>query len=85
MELNQEDNGNRQFIMVQFPESTPEKSVARKAGFENIAEIGKERIRRVCQKSRSDRPVFASLNSHHPITKQKIFPKQMTRRLFSVS
>ena len=51
MELNQEDNGNRQFIMVQFPESTPEKSVARKAGFENIAEIGKERIRRVCQNS----------------------------------
>ena len=51
MELNQEDKGNRQFIMVQFPESTPEKSVARKEGFENIAEIGKERIRRVCQKS----------------------------------
>ena len=49
MELNQEDNGNRQFIMVQFPESIPEKSVGRKAGFETIAEIGKERIRRVCQ------------------------------------
>ena len=49
MELNQEDNGNRQFIMVQFPEPTPEKSVARKAGFETIADIGKERIRRVCQ------------------------------------
>ena len=51
MELNQEDSGNRQFIMIQLPESTPEKSVARKAGFETIAEVGKERIRRVCQKS----------------------------------
>ena len=51
MELNQEDPGNRQFIMVQLPEPTPEKSVARKAGFETIADIGKERIRRVCQKN----------------------------------
>ena len=50
MELNQEDNGNRQFIMVQLPEPTPEKSAARKAGFKTIADIGKERIRRVCQK-----------------------------------
>lgn len=49
MELNQEDGGNRQFIMVQLPELTPEKSAGRKAGFETIAEIGKERIRRVCQ------------------------------------
>ena len=51
MALNEEDDGNRQFIMVQLPEPTPEKSAARKAGFETIAEIGKERIRRVCQKS----------------------------------
>ena len=49
MELNQEDNGNRQFIMVQFPEPTPKNSAARKAGFKTIADIGKERIRRVCQ------------------------------------
>ena len=49
MELNQEDNGNRQFVMVQLPEPTPEKSAGRKAGFETIADIGKERIRRVCQ------------------------------------
>ena len=48
LELNQEDNGNRQYIMVQLPEPTPEKSAGRKAGFETIAEIGKERIRRVC-------------------------------------
>ena len=51
IELNQEDDGNRQFIMVQFPESTPEKSNAHKAGFDTIAEIGKERIRSVCQNS----------------------------------
>lgn len=49
IELNQEDNGNRQFIMVQLPEPTPEKSVARQMGFETVAEIGKERIRRVCE------------------------------------
>ena len=49
MELNQEDNGNRQFIMVQLPEPTPKKSAARQIGFETIAEIGKERIRRVCE------------------------------------
>ena len=49
MELNQEDGGNRQFIMVQLPERTPQKSAARNAGFEDIAQIGKERIRRVCQ------------------------------------
>ena len=49
LELNQEDGGTRQFIMVQLPERTPEKSAAREAGFENIADIGKERIRRVCE------------------------------------
>ncbi len=52
MELNQFDGGNRRFIMVQLPELTPEKSIAHKAGFETIAEIGKERIRRVCQSMR---------------------------------
>lgn len=46
MQLNAEDGGNRKFIMVQLPEITPEKSEARKAGYENICEIGKERIRR---------------------------------------
>lgn len=47
LELNREDGGNRRFIMVQLPEPTPEGSAAREAGFETIAEIGKERIRRV--------------------------------------
>lgn len=46
MKLNAEDGGKRQFIMVQLPEITDEKSEARKAGYANICEIGKERIRR---------------------------------------
>jgi adenine-specific DNA-methyltransferase len=46
MQLNQEDGGNRKFIMVQLPEATDEKSEAHKAGYKNICEIGKERIRR---------------------------------------
>lgn len=46
MQLNAEDGGNRKFIMVQLPEKTDEKSEAYKAGYKNICEIGKERIRR---------------------------------------
>ncbi|NCU18013.1 site-specific DNA-methyltransferase [Pallidibacillus pasinlerensis] len=50
MEINAEDSGNRRFIMVQLPEPTDEKSDAYKAGYKNICEIGKERIRRAGQK-----------------------------------
>ena len=46
MQLNAEDGGHRKFIMVQLPEKTNEKSEAYKAGYKNICEIGKERIRR---------------------------------------
>ena len=46
MQLNAKDGGNRKFIMVQLPEVTDEKSEAYKAGYKNICEIGKERIRR---------------------------------------
>ncbi len=46
IKLNAEDGGNRKFIMVQLPEKTDEKSEAYKAGYKNICEIGKERIRR---------------------------------------
>ena len=46
MQLNAEDSGSRRFICVQLPEETDEKSEARKAGFNTIAEIAKERIRR---------------------------------------
>lgn len=50
MQLNAEDAGNRKFIMVQLPEINEEKSEAYKAGYENICEIGKERIRRAGEK-----------------------------------
>jgi len=50
MQLNAEDDGKRKFIMVQLPEKTDEKSEAYKAGYKNICEIGKERIRRAGKK-----------------------------------
>lgn len=50
MQLNAEDGGNRKFICVQLPEPTDEKSEAYKAGYKNICEIGKERIRRAGEK-----------------------------------
>lgn len=50
MQLNAEDGGHRKFIMVQLPEETDEKSEAYKAGYKNICEIGKERIRRAGNK-----------------------------------
>ena len=54
MKLNSEDNGNRKYIMVQLPETTDEKSEALKAGYKNIAEIGKERIRRAGEKIKQE-------------------------------
>ena len=54
MQLNAEDGGHRKFIMVQLPEVTDEKSGAYKAGYKNICEIGKERIRRAGQKIRNE-------------------------------
>ena len=59
MKLNAEDGGNRKFIMVQLPEETDEKSEARKAGYENICEIGKERIRRAGKKIKEENPAVA--------------------------
>ena len=50
LDLNKEDNGSRKFIMVQLPEKCDEKSEAFKADYKTIAEIGKERIRRVIRK-----------------------------------
>ena len=54
MSKNAEDGGHRKFIMVQLPEATDEKSEAHKAGYKNICEIGKERIRRAGQKIRNE-------------------------------
>ena len=56
MQLNAEDGGQRKFIMVQLPEETEEKSEAYKAGYKNICEIGKERIRRATKKIAEENP-----------------------------
>ncbi len=56
MQLNAEDGGNRRFIMVQLPEETDPKSEAAKAGYTNICEIGKERIRRAGEKIKAENP-----------------------------
>ena len=57
MQLNAEDGGNRKFIMVQLSEETAEDSEAYKAGYKNICEIGKERIRRAGKKIKADSPL----------------------------
>ncbi|WP_176757013.1 site-specific DNA-methyltransferase [Prevotella communis] len=57
MQLNAEDGGNRKFIMVQLPEPTDEKSEAFKAGYKNICQIGKERIRRAAKKIMEESPL----------------------------
>lgn len=62
MQLNAEDGGKRKFILVQLPEVTDEKSEAYKAGYKNICEIGKERIRRAGKK----------IQEEHPLTTQQL-------------
>lgn len=61
MQLNAEDGGHRKFILVQLPEKTDEKSEAFKAGYPNICEIGKERIRRAGRKIREEAGEAAAL------------------------
>ena len=57
MQLNAEDGGKRKYIMVQLPEETPEDSEARKAGYNTIPEIAKERIRRAGKKIKEESPL----------------------------
>lgn len=64
MQMNAEDGGHRKFIMVQLPEVTDEKSEAYKAGYENICEIGKERIRRAGKKIQEERLEAIALSKH---------------------
>ena len=59
MQLNAEEGGNRKFIMIQLPEETTEDSEAYKAGYNNICEIGKERIRRAGKKIKEEHPEVA--------------------------
>lgn len=62
MQLNAEDGGNRKFVMVQLPEKCDEKSEAYKAGYKNICEIGKERIRRAGKKIKEENPNATNLD-----------------------
>ena len=62
MKLNTEDEGNRKFIMVQLPEETANDSEAYKAGYKNICEIGKERIRRAGKKIKEEHPEAKDLD-----------------------
>jgi adenine-specific DNA-methyltransferase len=59
LELNLEDGGERKYILVQIPEFTDEKSESFKAGYKTIAEIGKERIRRVVKKIKDENPLHS--------------------------
>ena len=71
MQLNAEDGGNRKFIMVQLPEKCDEKSEAYKAGFKNICEIGKERIRRAGRNiTESKKPAV----NKQPLFTEKLIP-----------
>ncbi len=63
MQLNAEDGGNRKFIMVQLPEITDKDSEAYKAGYKNICEIGKERIRRAGKKIKEEHPEAKDLDT----------------------
>ena len=69
MQLNAEDSGNRKFIMVQLPEQTDAKSEAYKAGYQNICEIGKERIRRAGNKIKAENPNAAALDTGFRVLK----------------
>lgn len=74
MQLNAEDGGNRKFIMVQLPELTDENSEAYKAGYKNICEIGKERIRRAGKKVASEQ--WSAISDE---TKKKYGCKELSR------
>ena len=73
LDLNKEDSGNRKFILVQMPEATPADSEAAKAGYKTIAEIGKERIRRVIKKIKAEKAQELSAEDEAPDLGFKVF------------
>ena len=95
MQLNAEDGGNRRYICVQIAEDTPEDSEARKAGYKNICEIGKERIRRAGKKIKEESPLTAqhldtgfrvfrlAASNYEDVTKQPGEYDQRTLDLFA--
>jgi adenine-specific DNA-methyltransferase len=88
MQLNAEDGGNRRFIMVQLPEITDEKSEAHKAGYKNICEIGKERIRRAGAKLKemleSKGDTIKHLAKHIKNAPTKIYSDEESCTVFAV-
>lgn len=93
MQLNAEDGGHRKYIMVQLPELTDEKSEAYKAGYKNICEIGKERIRRAGRKIKQESPLttreldvgFRCLRVDSSNMKDVYYrPKEMSKDLLDV-
>lgn len=80
LQQNREDGGNRQFIMVQLPEPTPPGSAARQAGYATIAEIGKERIRRVIRKLQEEKTGQLPL----PEGEQAAAPEDLGFRVFKL-
>lgn len=83
LEQNKKDNGNRKFILVQLPEQTPEKSEAKKAGYDKISDITVERVKRIIQ-GYGDTPepldtgfkVYQLTKSHFPRTEFKPTPEK---------
>lgn len=73
MQLNAEDGGNRKFIMVQLPEETPEKSEARKAGYNSIDQIGRKRITLAAAKIR-EAEVARKLKEDSPLLNAEEYP-----------
>jgi adenine-specific DNA-methyltransferase len=73
LDLNKEDGGNRKFILVQMPEATPADSAAAKASYKTIAEIGKERIRRVIKKIKAEKARELSAEDEAPDLGFKVF------------
>jgi len=81
MQLNSEDGGKRKYIMVQLPEATDEKSEAYKAGYKNICEIGKERIRRAAKSIMNEQ--LRITNNQLRITNEQLGIKKDEGTLFS--
>jgi adenine-specific DNA-methyltransferase len=83
MQLNSEDGGNRKFIMVQLPEETDKNSEAYKAGYKNICEIGKERIRRAGERILAERKFENLVDNIVPVTIDKYMTKIPVEQILS--
>ena len=77
MQLNAEDGGNRRFILVQLPEPCSEKSEAYKAGYRNICEIGKERIRRAGARISEELEVRSEKLKNEQLTLESTTPSSL--------